>query len=232
MLINDELVIDAGSIGLAPLELQRQVRHVFLSHSHMDHVATLPVFLENVYEPVEQCASIHASEAVLEGLRTHLFNDVLWPNFFELGMPTAPFCDSQTLVAEQPVVLGELTVTPVEVQHGLPTFGFLVEDAQSCVAIASDTRGATRLWQIAEKKENLKGIFLDSSFPNEMSWLAEVSHHMTPHDLVQESALLPPGVPLFPVHIKARYRDRVIRELQSITDRPVHPVIPGEELVL
>jgi phosphoribosyl 1,2-cyclic phosphodiesterase len=51
-LINDEVAIDAGAIGLlADLQRQQRVRHVFITHEHLDHIATLPIFLENVYEP-------------------------------------------------------------------------------------------------------------------------------------------------------------------------------------
>ena len=56
-LINESVVIDAGSIGLlADLERQRQVRHVFITHEHIDHIASLPILLENVYEPGPSCS--------------------------------------------------------------------------------------------------------------------------------------------------------------------------------
>ena len=51
-LINDQVAIDAGSIGLlSDLNRQQQVEHVFVTHQHIDHIATLPILLENVYEP-------------------------------------------------------------------------------------------------------------------------------------------------------------------------------------
>ncbi len=51
-LIDDTVAIDAGSLGLlADLDRQRGVRHVFLTHEHVDHIASLPIFLENVYDP-------------------------------------------------------------------------------------------------------------------------------------------------------------------------------------
>jgi glyoxylase-like metal-dependent hydrolase (beta-lactamase superfamily II) len=46
-LVNDEVAIDAGSLGLlADLRRQQRVKHVFITHEHLDHIATLPVFLE------------------------------------------------------------------------------------------------------------------------------------------------------------------------------------------
>ena len=45
-LVDDAVAIDAGALGLFghPRE-QAAVKHVFLTHSHADHIATLPIFV-------------------------------------------------------------------------------------------------------------------------------------------------------------------------------------------
>jgi len=55
-LINDTVAIDCGSLGFHDdLAAQMRVRHLFLSHSHMDHIASLPVLLENIYDGNADC---------------------------------------------------------------------------------------------------------------------------------------------------------------------------------
>src|SRR5947209_7156685 len=84
-LVNDVVAIDAGNLGLLPVVAdQQRVRHVFLSHTHMDHIASLPIFLENVYSPEGPCPTIHASAETLDCLQRDLFNDRLWPDFIGL----------------------------------------------------------------------------------------------------------------------------------------------------
>ncbi len=48
-LIDDNILIDAGTgVGDLTLEEMRQIDHVFLTHSHLDHIAALPLMLDAV----------------------------------------------------------------------------------------------------------------------------------------------------------------------------------------
>src|SRR3954471_2302822 len=85
-LINDTLAIDAGSLGVyGTPEDQARVRHVLVSHTHIDHTATLPIFIENAYEADAKCVTIHGSDEVLESLRRDIFNNRTWPDFVALS---------------------------------------------------------------------------------------------------------------------------------------------------
>ena len=85
-LVNDEVAIDAGPLGLlADLRKQERVRHVFITHEHIDHIATLPIFLENVYEPGPDCVELLAVEDVLDFIHHDIFNGRVWPEFFALS---------------------------------------------------------------------------------------------------------------------------------------------------
>jgi glyoxylase-like metal-dependent hydrolase (beta-lactamase superfamily II) len=101
VLINDYTAIDAGSVGcLVPLERQQLIRDVFLSHSHLDHIGSLPFFLDNVYRPVPECPRILASAATFASLRSDVFNDRIWPDFVRLSREETPFLRLQELRAE------------------------------------------------------------------------------------------------------------------------------------
>src|SRR5207249_274484 len=76
MLVNGTVAFDAGSLGLyGSPEDQARVQHVFLTHAHMDHVASLPIFLENVSDDSAACPTIHAPSEVLDVVRRDLLND-------------------------------------------------------------------------------------------------------------------------------------------------------------
>lgn len=149
-LINDTLAVDAGSLGVyGTPQSQARVRHVLISHTHIDHTATLPIFLENAYEAKADCVTLHAEGAVLESLQSDTFNDRVWPDFVALSDGPAPFLKLSRLEPGRPVVLEGLTITPVAVSHVVPTLGFLVEDDESAVLIASDTGPTDDLWRLA-----------------------------------------------------------------------------------
>ena len=101
-LVNEEVVIDAGSIGFfAHPEVQAKVEHIFITHSHIDHVASLPLFLENAFRDRRECVTVYGSDAVLESLQQDLFNDRVWPDFIRISKGTCEFLRRQELRAER-----------------------------------------------------------------------------------------------------------------------------------
>ena len=49
MLLDDDILIDAGTgVGDLTLEAMCRIDHVFLTHSHLDHVTSLPFLLDTV----------------------------------------------------------------------------------------------------------------------------------------------------------------------------------------
>lgn len=216
-LINDTLAVDAGSLGLyGTPHTQAKIQHVLISHTHIDHTATLPIFLENAYEAKADCVTVHGSDAVLESLQGDIFNDRTWPDFVALSGGAAPFLKLARLEPGRPVDLEGLRITPVEVNHVVPTLGFLIEDDDVAVVIASDTGPTEELWKLANESRKLKAVFLEAAFPNALSDLARVSKHLTPALFGAEVRKLKRPTTVVAVHIKARYRAQILEELNAL----------------
>ncbi len=230
LVIEDSVAIDAGCLGFAgePKE-QARIRHVLLSHTHMDHLASLPLFLENVYSGTPSCITLHASASVCECLREHIFNGRIWPDFLTLGGPDAPFCRLEVLEDETTVEVGGLEVTPVELTHGIPTFGFIIATSDAAIAVASDTAPTKRIWEIANRVDRLKAVCLDCSFPNSMDSLARLSYHLTPSLFATEIEKIREDARIFAVHIKPRFRRDVVRELEGLGISRLEISTPGRE---
>jgi ribonuclease BN (tRNA processing enzyme) len=230
--IDDVVAVDAGGLGfLGDLAAQVRVEHIFLTHSHLDHIASLPMFLETVFRSSDRCVTVYASDDTLACLRRDVFNNRIWPDFFALSEKGTPFLRIEILEARCPVEVAGLRLTPIPVDHVVPTLGFLVEAPGVAVAIPSDTGPTTSFWTIAEAAPNLKAVFLDASFPNAMEDLAFASKHLTPRLFAAESEKLARAVPFFAVHIKPRYYDAVVAELNALNLDRVHIGRPGETYV-
>lgn len=228
--VDDCLALDAGSIGfVSPLAVQERIRHVFLSHSHIDHIASLPSFLDNVYQVGRDCPTIYGSTETLNSLKGDFFNDRVWPDLFRLSQEESPFLRVETLESGRSVELGGYRVTPVALDHVVPTFGFVVEDAKAAIAIVSDTAPSTEIWRVINATTNLKGIFLEASFPEHMAWLAEKSKHLTPRLFLEEVRKLRLAVPVVAVHIKPAFRSTVIAELEALRWPLLEIGEPGRE---
>lgn len=232
-IVNDSVAIDAGVLGLlSPLEAQRRVRHVFLSHSHLDHLATLPIFIDNVYWPGPECPSVWGSSQVLETLQRDFFNDRLWPDMIRLSDEESPFLRLESLSAEQPVEVEGLRITPIELKHVVPAFGFLVEELATQVAVlfVSDTSPTERIWEVANQTPGLRGIFLEASFPNSMRWLADKAAHLTPELFRDELAKLKRPVPVHVIHVKLAFESQILDELRALQLSNLVVAEPGTTL--
>jgi len=216
-LINGTVAIDAGCLGLygTPQE-QEAIRHVFLTHSHADHTATLPIFVENTWTPAGNCPRVYGSPETLDGVKKHIFNNVMWPDFVALSKNMPPYLYLCDLQAEMPVEADGLRITPVPVNHVVPTFAYVVSDRESAVIFGGDSGPTQRLWEVAHQTTGLRAVFLEACFPNSQTRLAEVSLHMTPEMFGREVTKMPAGVNVLAVHIKVRYREQVIRELHAL----------------
>lgn len=229
-LVNDSLAIDAGTLGLlSPLEAQRGVRHVLLSHSHIDHLATLPLFLDNVYEASSSCPTIYAGAAVSACLERDLFNDRLWPDLLRLSVEKHPFLRMRPLEPGARLQLDDLAITAVELDHVVPTYGFLVEQQDVAVAIVSDTGPTDRFWELARGLPHLKAVFLEAAFPDSQAELAQASRHLTPATFAGELEKLGRPVRVIAVHIKPAFHEQVVAELQALGLANLEIGEPGRE---
>src|SRR5213075_1957021 len=107
MLLDNDVLIDAGT-GVADLSLTELslIDHVFLTHSHLDHIASIPFMVDTVGGMREKPVTVHASRATIEILKNHLFNWAIWPDFSEIPTPQAPFLRYEEISLGQTVRLG------------------------------------------------------------------------------------------------------------------------------
>ncbi len=222
--INDTLAIDAGCIGLcqSPAE-QARIRQILLTHSHIDHIASLPIFLENVFDGRSDCVTVHGCPKTLECLRRDVFNNSLWPDFLTLSEGTEKFLGLAPLEPGQTRTVAGLQVTAVAINHVVPTLAYIVSDDKARLAFVSDTGPTDEIWQRLNALPRLDAVFLECSFPEELAWLADTSKHLTPRLLAAEVRKLSRPTRIIVVHIKARFRDQIIAELQALK-------VPGLEI--
>jgi ribonuclease BN (tRNA processing enzyme) len=216
-ILNRTVAIDAGPLGLyrSP-KAQARVKHVFLSHSHIDHVASLPVFLDNVYQGTGDCVTVYGNASVLDSLRRDIFNDRVWPDLLRLSTIRPPYLRLQEIRHGETVEVEGLRLTPVDVNHAVPTCGFIVEDGETTVVFPSDTGPTEAIWERANNTPNVRAVFLEVTFPNAMAWLADIAKHLTPEWFAREAAKLKRPARFIAVHISARFRPQVVAELRAL----------------
>lgn len=219
--INDSLAIDAGSLAFSCTSKQReQIRDVVISHTHLDHIAGLPIFIDDLFARLTEPVRVHVTRKMADSLEKYLFNWDIYPKFSELRNDN---CTAMEYRYFEPGVKFEaagLEITAVLVNHNNPSAGFIISDGNSSIGITGDTAETEDIWRAFAECENLKAIFVECAFPNEMDGLAAASHHLTPKRLADElGKFAKPDCTVYVSNIKAMYRERVVEELAAL-DRP------------
>lgn len=217
VLINESVVIDAGCVGYyGSAHDQARIRHLFLSHSHIDHVGSLPIFLENSFEAGPRCVTVHANGHVLDVLQRDLFNDRLWPDFILLSRGDDRFLTLSQMEPGQMREVDDLRITATPMTHVVPTQGYIVEDSKATVAILSDTGPTEEVWHQLNALPRLDAVFVECCFPDPLAWLAQVSLHLTPGLLAGELAKLRRTTRVIAVHLKPRFHKEIIEQLAQL----------------
>jgi ribonuclease BN (tRNA processing enzyme) len=217
-LIDESVAVDAGSIALALTTEQRQkVRDIIVTHPHMDHIASLPIFIDDLFETLKKPVRVYATPEVIKLLERDIFNWNVYPRFSELKNEFGPVMEYVPIPTGEQFKVGHLTVTAVAVNHIVPTVGLVVSDGSSTVAFSSDTSETDEFWTVINRVARVDALLIEASFPNSMASLAEVSRHYTPASLQRDLRKLNHnGLDILAVHIKPAYRQMIIDELEAL----------------
>jgi ribonuclease BN (tRNA processing enzyme) len=229
-LIDECVAVDAGSIALAlNAEQRKTVRDIIVTHPHMDHIASLPIFIDDLFETLRSPVRVYATPEVIDLLERDIFNWNVYPRFSELKNEYGPVMEYVPIPAGEEFKIAHLTVTAVPVNHIVPTIGLLVSDGKSTVAFSSDTSETDEFWKLINRAPSVNALLIEASFPDSMAKLAEVSRHYTPASLRRDlHKLNHNGLDILAVHIKPAYRETVIDELNALNVPRLGVMEPGK----
>lgn len=229
-LIDESVAVDAGSIALALTGEQREkVRNVVITHPHMDHIASLPIFIDDLFPTLKSPVRVYATPEVIDLLERDIFNWNVYPRFSELRNDYGPVLEYVPITKGQEFRVAHLTVTAVAVNHIVPTVGLVVSDGKSTVAFSSDTSETEEFWNLINRAPRINALLIEASFPDSMTKLAEVSRHFTPASLQRELRKLNHnGLDILAVHIKPAYRQMIIDELNALKIPGLGVMEPGK----
>jgi cAMP phosphodiesterase len=228
-LIDETVAVDAGSIALALSTEQREkVRDIIITHPHLDHIASLPIVIDDLYPTLKRPIRVYATQVVVDLLERDIFNWNVYPRFSELKNDFGPVMEYVPVPEGEEFQVAHLKVTVVPVNHIVPTVGLLVSDGRSTVAFSSDTAETDEFWNLVNSAPSVDALLIETSFPDSMAQLAEVSRHFTPASLGRELGKLNHnGLDILAVHIKPAYRDTIIAELKALNISGLGVMEPG-----
>ena len=216
--VDDCLAIDAGSLAMAVSDNQRkQIRDVVLTHAHLDHIAGLPLFVDDLFSTLDSPVRVHATADVIEILERDIFNWTIYPRFTELKNDFGAVMSYQPFEPGGEFSVRHLHLKSISVNHKVPTVGFLISDDRTTLAMSGDTAEMDGFWQILNAEKNLSTLLIECAFPDELEELAQASHHFTPRNLQKElKKFARRECAIYVINIKPMFRDEVVRQLEEL----------------
>lgn len=215
-LIDGELLVDAGTgVGDLTLDEMQGIHHVLLSHSHLDHVAALPLMVDAIASRRTEPLKIHALAGTIMALKAHIFNNVIWPDFSRIPSPQAPFISFHEIRIGQTLRFRDKLVEVLPAIHTVPAAGFAVTAGHGCWVFTGDTERNPAFWARVNQL-NVAMLVIETAFSNREKDLARRSLHLSPNVLANELDCIARGknYPIYITHTKPAETEQIMAEIQ------------------
>ena len=216
MLLDEDVLIDAGT-GVGELDFDKLmlIDHIFITHSHLDHVASIPFLVDTVGCVRDKPITIYAIQPTLDILKQHLFNWAIWPDFTRIPNSITPYMRYESICVGDTIDLYGRKITPLPANHTVPATGFMLDSGQSSLAFTGDTTTNDKLWKVLNKIENFRYLIIETAFSNQKKDIAIRSKHLCPDMLAEELEKLKKDVEIYITHLKQGEAELTMKEIEA-----------------
>lgn len=234
LLLDEDILIDAGTgVGDLRLDEMAALRHIFITHSHFDHIAGLPLLLDSIFDRITPPIVLHAQAATLRALKEHMFNWVLWPDFTVLPSEKNGVLRLVEMQAGEVIELGGRRFESIPVNHAVPTVAYRVACNGKSFVFSGDTTTNDILWAALNAHDSLDLMIVESAFPNRDQALSLQARHYTPQLLAADLVKLKHQPQLYITHPKPGAEALILAECRAaIVDRELELLSHGQEFTL
>ena len=223
-LADDDILIDAGT-GVGDLSLAELTRvdHIFVTHSHLDHVNSIAFFVDSVGALRPKPVTVYALAETIAILKRSLFNWDIWPDFTVIPTAEEPWLRYEAIEVGQVLDLGGRKITVLPAVHTVPAVGYLLDSGRGSLVFTGDTGPNDALWVVVNALKNLKFLIIETAFSDKDRRLAELAMHLCPAMLGEELEKLTLEAEVYITHLKPSEIELTMQEIEelAVKSRPL-----------
>jgi ribonuclease BN (tRNA processing enzyme) len=220
-LLDEDILIDAGTgVGELALAELMSIDHIFVTHSHLDHVDSIAFFLDSVGALRPKPVTVYATGPTAAILKRHLFNGDIWPDFSVIPSPEEPFMRYQEIEVGKVIILGGRRITVLPANHTVPAVGYQLDSGKGSLVFTGDTGPNDALWDVVNRIKNLKFLIIETAFSDKDRRLAELALHLCPALLGAELAKLERPAEIYITHLKPSEIELTMQEIEELSVSP------------
>ena len=217
-LLDQDILIDAGT-GVGDLSLSELtlIDHIFITHSHLDHVNSIAFFVDSVGALRPNPVTVYATGPTIASLKKNLFNWEIWPDFTLIPTSEEPWLRYQEIEVGEVIAVGGRKITVLPAIHTVPAVGYQLDSGKGSLVFTGDTGPNDALWSVVNGIENLKYLIIETAFSDKDRRLAELSKHLCPAMLGEELAKLTRPAEVYITHLKPSEIELTMQEIDELT---------------
>ena len=230
-LVDEDILIDAGSgVSAMPLDEMRRIKHIFITHSHLDHISSIPLLADTLFDDlIGRPLVVHALPETIKALRRHIFNWTIWPDFTELPHKTNAVIRLEPMKSGSVIELGDRQIEMISVNHSVPAVAYRISDAGKAFAFSGDTTSNENLWASLNKHASLDLLFVESAFADKDLELAKMAFHYCPQLLAEDLPKLKHKTKVCISHLKPGDEREIIEQCKTaLPDWEIHQLKSGD----
>jgi cAMP phosphodiesterase len=233
-LLDDDILIDVGTgIGDLTLDEMRKIQHILITHSHLDHIAGLPLLVDTLFSSLKQPLIVHALPETIDAMQKHIFNWIIWPDFSVLPTAEKASIKFVPMVPSDSLEIDGRIIQMIKVEHAVPAVAYSVTSATGALAFSGDTDENETLWAALNKMPRLDLLVVECGFSNEDEKLSHLAQHYCPRRLGRDIAKLKHNPKIWITHLKSGDEKRIFAEcVEAMPDRDLAPLETGVMLTV
>jgi HD-GYP domain-containing protein (c-di-GMP phosphodiesterase class II) len=216
--VDNETLIDAGNILHALDHDAKNISHIFLTHSHLDHIIDIPFLIDIFFEGRIKPINIYGLQGTIDTLKKHIFNWDIWPDFSKILLTNEidHSIKFHVLEVDQEITINETKFKAIKTNHTDSSCGYVITKANNATLFTADTYKCPRIWEEVNNNPQIKSVIIDVSFPSILDKLALDSKHLTPDVLHEElQQLKRDDVTIFINHLKPIFIEDIKDEIKT-----------------
>ena len=216
-LVDTDMLVDAGTgVGDLTLDEMKGIDHVLLTHSHLDHIAALPLMIDAIASQRTSPVRIHALAGTIAAIKAHIFNNVIWPDFSRIPTVEAPFITFHKIEIGQTLEITGKSIEVLPAVHTVPAVGYAVSSGRGHWVFSGDTERNPAFWRRINQMD-VAALVIETAFSNREKDLARRSLHLSPHALAEELDCIDKSkaFPIYITHTKPAETELIMSEIQK-----------------
>ncbi len=217
--VSGSITIDAGNILKSLGDSAKEINHIFLTHSHFDHIIDIPFLIDTFYETRKEPLQIYGLPGTILALKEFILNEKVWPDFSEIKLlhSNKDAIEFNAINYGDEISFEDVELKVIKNNHMLGSCGFVITKNDYATLFTSDTYKCPEIWEEINNNQKIKSVIVDVSFPSRFEKLAFDSKHLTPQLLFEELKQLKRNdITVFINHLKPLYITDIKEEVRKL----------------